>query len=289
MTPFFSIVIPSYNRLNFLRIALKSISEQVFTDYEIIVINDGSSDGTETYLESEALSNNKLRAIHQQNTERGKARNNGWRAAKGEYVVFFDSDDIMLPNYLSTLKKHIEKLNPDLIACKFAFIEHERPIPHRDQIPLKGKYGFELFLSGNPIACHFAIRNDLEKFQLFNEDRSLASMEDWLFLIKNTVNHTLYIVDEICVHMQIHAEQSMGNDHVVINRKLTAENIILNSLNLSKSQKKRLKAHVLENVSIHQINNQQKAIAIKNLFRSILIDGLTSKRLYNIARAIKPS
>lgn len=288
MTPFFSIVIPSYNRLNFLRIALKSISEQVFTDYEIIVVNDGSSDGTEAYLESEVLTNNKLRAIHQQNTERGKARNNGWKAAKGEYVVFFDSDDIMLPDYLSTLEKHIEESNPDLIACKFAFVKNEKPIPHRDQIPLKGKYGFELFLSGNPIACHFAIKNSLDQFECFSEDRSLASMEDWLFLIKNTVKHTLYIIDEIHVHMQVHPEQSMENDELVIDRKLKAEKIILESILLNQSQKLRLSAHVLENISIHQINRKQKTLAFKNLWGAIRIDGLTLKRLYNLARVLKP-
>jgi len=88
--PFFSIIIPTYNRLGMLEAALQSVQRQTFTDYECIVIDDGSSDGTPDFLM--ALQDG-TQVIQQPHLGPGAARNAGIAAASGSYIAFLDSDD----------------------------------------------------------------------------------------------------------------------------------------------------------------------------------------------------
>jgi GT2 family glycosyltransferase len=91
----FSVVIPTFNRLALLRKTLESVFVQRFTDFEIIVVDDGSTDGTMAYLHS--LSGSRLKVLHQSNQGPGAARNLGARHASGSYLAFLDSDDLWFP------------------------------------------------------------------------------------------------------------------------------------------------------------------------------------------------
>src|SRR5450830_1529256 len=90
----FSIVIPTYNRMKFLQQALDSVWAQTHDDYEIIVVDDGSTDGTKDYL---ASLDGRVKTVRQSNSGPAAARNLGVRQAKGEYVAFLDSDDLWFP------------------------------------------------------------------------------------------------------------------------------------------------------------------------------------------------
>jgi GT2 family glycosyltransferase len=105
-TPRFSVVIPSYNRLDFLRQALSSIWAQTFTDYEVIVVDDGSTDRTREWLVSQG---EHVLAITQPNRGPGAARNFGARHAKGTYLAFLDSDDLWFPWTLEVYRDVIDK------------------------------------------------------------------------------------------------------------------------------------------------------------------------------------
>src|SRR5262249_55213745 len=101
----FSVVIPTFNRAKLLARTLESVWSQRFTDYEIVVVDDGSSDGTQAYLHS---LDDKVRVVTQSNKGPGAARNTGIRHATGEYVALLDSDDIWFPWTLDTFAKTIE-------------------------------------------------------------------------------------------------------------------------------------------------------------------------------------
>jgi glycosyltransferase involved in cell wall biosynthesis len=92
--PLFSVVIPVYNSVNFVSATLESVLSQTFTDFETIIVNDGSTDGTRNVLEQYA---DHFRVIHQKNRGPGAARNRGIREASGRYVAFLDSDDLWFP------------------------------------------------------------------------------------------------------------------------------------------------------------------------------------------------
>ena len=104
--PFFSIVIPLYNKANFILATLKSVSDQTFENYEIIVINDGSTD--ESLSKIEALKLPKLSIHTQENKGLSAARNRGVTLARGQYVALLDADDIWKPTYLKSMFKLIE-------------------------------------------------------------------------------------------------------------------------------------------------------------------------------------
>ncbi|MCL1911620.1 MAG: glycosyltransferase [Leptospirales bacterium] len=92
--PFFSVIVPAYNRYNQLRAALDSVLAQTFKDYELIVIDDGSTDETSLI---ENIYGNKIRFICQENRGVSAARNTGILAGDSDYIAFLDSDDIWLP------------------------------------------------------------------------------------------------------------------------------------------------------------------------------------------------
>jgi GT2 family glycosyltransferase len=124
----FSVVIPSFNRVALLGRALDSVFAQHFTDFEIIIIDDGSTDATRDYLHSLG---SRIKVFHQSNRGPGSARNLGARHATGKYLAFLDSDDLWFPWTL----------------------EVYRDVSHRYREPA--------FLAGNP--CIFSDKDELRK------------------------------------------------------------------------------------------------------------------------------
>jgi glycosyltransferase involved in cell wall biosynthesis len=120
--PFFSVIIPAYNRLPYLMEALDSVRQQIFTDYEVIVVDDGSTDGTEiAILEmlNSGKSERKFKYLRQENAGPGAARNFGARNAKGEYLAFLDSDDLWFPWTLEVCHQVILKSKfPSILSAK---------------------------------------------------------------------------------------------------------------------------------------------------------------------------
>ena len=112
--PFFSIIIPVYNVEQYLRECLDSVVVQTYHSYEVICVNDGSTDRSLTILEECAKNYSQIIVITQLNKGLSGARNAGIRAAKGDYLFFLDSDDWMEPTTLEILEK--EQCGEDLIC-----------------------------------------------------------------------------------------------------------------------------------------------------------------------------
>jgi len=125
-SPLFSIVIPTYNRLEFLRQALSSVWSQTFTDYEVIVVDDGSTDGTTTWLQTQV---ERVRVVAQSNRGPGAARNTGAQNAHGAYVAFLDSDDWWFPWTLATFARAIQDYgNPQILGGRLIEFENMREL-----------------------------------------------------------------------------------------------------------------------------------------------------------------
>jgi len=103
VTPFFTVVIPVYNRAHALGAALTSVLEQTFQDFEIVVVDDGSIDNPQTVIDK--IADPRIRLIRQQNKGGGAARNTGIDAARGRFIAFLDSDDRFLPHHLETMHR----------------------------------------------------------------------------------------------------------------------------------------------------------------------------------------
>jgi glycosyltransferase involved in cell wall biosynthesis len=130
-----SVVIPAFNSGRFIRRTIDSVLAQSFQDYEIIVVDDGSTDDTGEVVKSYG---SKVRYIYQPNAGDGPARNTGIAAAKGEWVAFLDHDDEWLPEKLEKQIK-ILKENPDLKWCSSNYYKqsYRKKIVFGDQAKLK--------------------------------------------------------------------------------------------------------------------------------------------------------
>lgn len=123
--PFFSVVIPLYNKRPYIRRAVNSVLRQTFTDFELIVVDDGSTDGSHEVLAD--IGDTRYRFVRQENQggAGGQARNTGMAQARGNWCAFLDGDDMWLPMHLAELKRIIDR-HPD------AGLISPRPLEHSD-------------------------------------------------------------------------------------------------------------------------------------------------------------
>ena len=115
----FSIIIPAYNAEDSLRDTLRSVCNQTFSDYEIILVNDGSTDGTERLCEQFCAANKNARYVNQINKGVYEARRAGVRQSIGEYLLFVDADDFLRADALALLAIKIDAFHPDLICFRY--------------------------------------------------------------------------------------------------------------------------------------------------------------------------
>lgn len=108
--PTVSVIIPTYNREKFIKAAVESVLKQSFTDFEIIIVDDGSKDSTKEIIAS--IKDPRLIYVYQDNKGRSNARNNALSLAKGRFITFLDSDDLYLDGKLELQVKYLET-NPD--------------------------------------------------------------------------------------------------------------------------------------------------------------------------------
>lgn len=109
-----SVVVPFHNVADYLAAALESIARQTLDDVEVILVDDGSADGSSVVAKSYAARNRRFRLIEQENSGLGAARNAGTRQAAGEYLAFADGDDVLSPYAYDLLTRSLEKTGSDI-------------------------------------------------------------------------------------------------------------------------------------------------------------------------------
>jgi len=124
--PFFSIILPTYNRVSFLTRSIGSVLRQDFQDWELLIIDDGSTDHTKEVVYS--FKDNRIKYVYQENSERSAARNNGINQAQGAWLCFLDSDDEYSTNHLSNLLEEIGRkfLLPSQVCVHRTILSNER-------------------------------------------------------------------------------------------------------------------------------------------------------------------
>ncbi len=260
---YFSIVVPTYNRVAMLPEAIRSVQAQTFRDFELIIIDDGSTDDTRAVVEQIAGIDARVRYYHQVNTERGAARNRGISIATGAYIVFFDSDDEMKPDYLFVLNKGISA-HPaySFYAAKYNFLINGREKPSAISGIAAGEHQLGLVLEGNPFSCNFCIRKDNPDLVLFREDRALATTEDWMFLVENLQRHPIRLLEETGVRMHQHDARSMQQNQLLIQRRIAATKSLIEKNKFTAPALKTLWAYTCYFCSIHAYldNNRRQSV-----------------------------
>ena len=119
-----SVIIPVYNVENYLEECLKSVQTQTYTNIEVILVNDGSTDKSKLICERYCKEDRRFQLLNQENQGLSAARNNGVAASTGEFIAFVDSDDIILPNYLETLIHYMTD-EIDIVESRFTVSKEE--------------------------------------------------------------------------------------------------------------------------------------------------------------------
>lgn len=117
MKPSISVIIAVYNSEKYLKECIKSVINQTKKDIEIICVNDGSTDNSLSILNDFAKRDNRIKIINQINQRQGIARNNGFKIANGEYVLFVDNDDILNKEMLEKLYNKAKESNAEITVC----------------------------------------------------------------------------------------------------------------------------------------------------------------------------
>ena len=116
--PFFSVLIPLYNKENFVKQTITSLISQSCQDFEVVIVNDGSTDNSLDVVYS--LKNEKFKILNQKNQGVSAARNNGAAISQGQWIAFLDADDLWKPDHLQELKKCIDKLpEAELVSTSY--------------------------------------------------------------------------------------------------------------------------------------------------------------------------
>ncbi|MBL7850013.1 MAG: glycosyltransferase family 2 protein [Cyclobacteriaceae bacterium] len=215
--PFFTVVIPTYNRAHSIRVALDSVLAQTFTDFEVVVVDDGSKDDTASVVRE--MTDPRIRYYYKDNGERAAARNYGVAQANGRYVNFLDSDDEFYPNHLQAAFDFLS--GKSIEVCHFGYDVKDpngkvlRVVKSVDSINRQ-------IVGGNVLSCNgvFAKREVLQKHG-FNEDRSLSSLEDWELWIRLCSRFTFHHVALVTSTVRDHDQRSVvAGSREAIERKV---------------------------------------------------------------------
>lgn len=150
--PYFSIVIPVYNKERFVAKTINSVLEQTFTDYEIIIVNDGSTDQSEAKISG--FKDSRIRYYYKKNEGVALARNLGIEKATAEYICFLDADDFWFPAFLETMHHFTSELSEQKVFATAIEIETQyKTIPAHYSIPKKSDFEIVNFFDASQKEC----------------------------------------------------------------------------------------------------------------------------------------
>jgi len=211
-SPTVSVIIPAWNQAQYLAESIRSVLAQTYDDYEIIVVDDGSTDETRAVVESFG---NRIRYVWQENQGLADARNTGIGEARGEYVALLDSDDAWLPSFLTSMML-LAKANPNaaVLYCGVIYVDHcgcylpqsgrTRILP-RDEL-YKTLLRFN-FLIPSTIVMKRSVVMSAGLFDV--AFRRLQDWELWIRLMKQ--GQVFAGLDQSLVRYRVHSE-SLSND-----------------------------------------------------------------------------
>jgi len=234
--PLISVIIPVYNVEKHLEKCLESVCKQTFRDFEVICVNDGSTDGSAEILKKYAAKDKRFTVITQENKGLSAARNTGLEHAKAKHIAYVDSDDFVHERFLEILYKASTEYDADISGCNFCKIYNDEEFPALENAASQ-KYCPPLnVLMHRKNFIHFNVWNKLYKRDVINDIPFVDGIyfEDWVY--------------NCCVFAK-------AKDFVWVNEKLYGYRISENSIMRSSFNLKKLNDYV---IGIHSVRKFYK-------------------------------
>lgn len=282
--PVVSIIIPTYNRAHLLGRAIQSVLDQTHQDFELIIVDDGSTDNTEEIVRS--FSDERIRYIkHDKNRGGAAARNTGIKAARGEYIAFQDSDDEWLPEKLEKQIRVFETVPPEVgvVYTGFHRLENNKKtyIPS-SKITQKEGYIFSSLLKGNFVTTQAVLvkRECFERAGMFDEN--LPRLQDWELFIRISKYYHFKCIDEPLVISYYQPRSISADQNALIRalelilerhfedlkkdrRVLASHCLILGHLLCSNGQLKQGRSYLIKAVKAYPLNIKALCAALASL------------------------
>lgn len=274
-TPFFSVIIPTYNREKSIVEAVESVLSQTFKDFELLVIDDGSSDGTADLLKPISDRDPRFRYIYQENAERSAARNNGIDQSKGQYLCFLDSDDIYLP-------EHLEKFHQTITShdCPVAYFlsnaimefngKRKKEPPYVTQTDDPVELMLKISVASQQVSIHNSILRE-HKYDVnlrIGEDQELWSRVVKHYPVIRSDQYTMVIRD-------------LGDRTVnAMDPKMYRSNLTVRKRIISQDKEGRIKPEwrkfalsaAYYKLAVSYLKNKQRLAFFWNILQSIMVD-----------------
>jgi glycosyltransferase involved in cell wall biosynthesis len=205
-----SIIIPTYNRANFIEETIKSVLSQTMKNLEVIIVDDGSTDGTKEIIKNLATNDDRIKYLYQENCGRPSVpRNIGFKNSTGEYISFLDSDDIWLPQ---KLEKQIELFEKDK-SGKLGFVDCKYIIIGENSEEIKQNYsshGYRGNILKQMLKDHLIITpgSVLIKRSIINTvgllDERLKCLDDWDMWLRISKHYKIDFVNKKLFKYRVH-------------------------------------------------------------------------------------
>lgn len=203
--PKVNVIIPTYNRAHLIGRAIQSVLNQTYQGFELIVVDDGSTDNTDEIIKEFQQKDNRIIYLkHEKNKGGSAARNTGIKASKGEYIAFLDSDDEWLSEKLRKQLTFIENSHYGFIYCNMIINDKTRNSKSNITKKFEDNIFLDLLKAGNGICTSSLLikRHLLEKIKGFDED--LPSFQDYDLLLRLAQNEKCGFLNEILLIYNLH-------------------------------------------------------------------------------------
>jgi len=210
LSPFFTVVIPTYNRADLLPQSIQSVLNQIFQDFEIIVVDNFSSDNTREVMKQYESDPRIHYFRNEQNMERAYSRNVGLHNGKGEFLTLLDSDDLMYSNCLQDAFDHVQADKSSLVFHNlYEMVDQDgKPSDKKNFPSIRNQY--KLICKGNFLSCIgvFLNRQVYKKF-FFTEDLKMIGSEDYEIWFRVLAHHKLGRINKVNCGVREHPNRSV--------------------------------------------------------------------------------
>ena len=186
--PVVSVIMPAYNSRRFITEAIRSVQAQSFTDWELLVIDDGSQDDTCAIVEKLAAQDTRIRLIrNEQNMGVARTRNRGFDLCRGQYIALLDSDDMWHPEKLQRQLERLKQSGADIAYCSYAIVDASGAPAKADYI-VPQQVDFDGLLKENVIGCSTVVlRRKVTEHHRFRTDFYHEDYALWLDLLRTNL------------------------------------------------------------------------------------------------------
>lgn len=282
-----SIIMPAYNAENFISESIESVIGQTYANWELIIVDDGSTDNTRNVVHRYINRDTRIHYFFQENARQAKARNTGIKNSKGDIIAFLDADDLWLPQKLELSLKEFYNGEQDVLFTDAYIFNNSTQLSDYENLPninivaktYHGDEGLNAFLYENriPILTVIATRESILNVNCFREENKggTEDYELWLNLLAN--NHIIRGTDLKLSLYRIHSSSTTATNNMDINVIKMFSRFFTEYPNLKSKYKDQI-MHWLSKILNQETNKKELSLVFNKEVLSSL--NINSNRIY---------